>query len=304
MKVSVLMATYNGEKYIEEQLASLIKQERMFDELIIIDDNSSDETVNIVEKFKNVNHDINCKLIVNSENTGWKKNFMNGLKLCTGDVIFTCDQDDIWFPLKIKEMVDILEKRDEIILLASNYERFEQCKNKVKTTFMRNDGSIEKHPFDKKFLFIKRPGCVYAFRREIIKYIDEYTFDDYPHDAFLWRTAALLDGLYIYNRMTIRYRRHACTATGRERKTLNSKQETMIYYKNALDLIEKFADKKVKHESDKILIIKNCKKWCELRMKIVQKRSIIAWLQNVRYVQFYYNLKSYIADLYMIIRGY
>jgi len=89
-KISIALCSYNGEKYIKEQLLSILKQTREPDEIIIVDDNSFDNTVAIInevlEGFK-----IRWELIINPQNLGVTKNFEKAISLCKGDIIFTCD---------------------------------------------------------------------------------------------------------------------------------------------------------------------------------------------------------------------
>ncbi|MCI8527550.1 MAG: glycosyltransferase [Lachnospiraceae bacterium] len=121
MKVSVLLCTYNGEKYVEEQLKSLLWQTHMPDEVIIIDDLSTDNTVGAVKNFilENLLSE-KWKLIVNEENKGWKRNFMEGIRLTKGDILFFCDQDDVWFQNKVELMYDFLEQHPEVKIAATD----------------------------------------------------------------------------------------------------------------------------------------------------------------------------------------
>lgn len=301
--VSVLMATYNGEKYIEEQLESLRQQEQKIDEVIIIDDDSTDETAKIVTDFIKRYTLSGWRLIKNDSNRGWKNNFMNGLQQCTGDYIFTCDQDDIWEPFKIKEMSAILDEKEEILLLASNYKAFYQKDGKtVKETMMPDTGEIYHYPLDEQVLFVKRPGCVYAIRKRVVDYIKEYAFDNYPHDAFVWRVAMLLDGLYIYNRMTIRYRRHEQTATGRDKKTGIYKLNSLTYYQKVLKSMIRFVNSEtdVQEKEEKLKYIKAAEQWCVYREKALKNADVIAWLKLMKYHKYYYNKKSWFADFLML----
>ena len=124
MKISVVLSSYNGEKYIEEQLNSLYFQILKPDEILIIDDCSTDNTVNIIENFIKKNNLDNWILIKNDKNLGWKKNFIEGFKKATGNLIFPCDQDDIWHREKIQKMTQIMMQRKEILLIVSNYTSF------------------------------------------------------------------------------------------------------------------------------------------------------------------------------------
>jgi len=96
--VSVCIATYNGEKYIKEQLDSILCQLSEDDEVIISDDGSTDATLEIINSIR----DDRIKLFINEENFGYTRNFEKALNLVKGDIIFLSDQDDIWCPNKVK----------------------------------------------------------------------------------------------------------------------------------------------------------------------------------------------------------
>ena len=122
MKTSLILSTYNGEKYIEEQLESLYLQTRKLDDVLILDDKSTDRTVELIKKFIEDRRLTNWNLKVNEYNQGWKKNFWNGIRQTKGDIVFLCDQDDIWDINKIEIMTKVLESNSKIQLLTSSYE--------------------------------------------------------------------------------------------------------------------------------------------------------------------------------------
>ena len=95
-KISVCIATFNGEKYISSQLDSILNQVVPVHEIIISDDMSTDNTIEII---KNCNNPI-IKIFINKERLGVAKNFENAIKHANGDFIFLCDQDDIWLKNK------------------------------------------------------------------------------------------------------------------------------------------------------------------------------------------------------------
>jgi len=100
MKISVALCTYNGAKYIEEQLNSILKQTLLPDEIVICDDSSTDDTV-FVTRQALAKYTGELVLRVNPRNIGYKKNFVNAMSLCTGEIIFLSDQDDVWEKNKI-----------------------------------------------------------------------------------------------------------------------------------------------------------------------------------------------------------
>ena len=100
MKISVAMCTYDGERFLREQLASIAAQERAPDELVVCDDRSRDRSVEIVEEFAR-RAPFPVRLHVNEENLGSTKNFERAVGLCAGELIALSDQDDVWLPSKL-----------------------------------------------------------------------------------------------------------------------------------------------------------------------------------------------------------
>jgi glycosyltransferase involved in cell wall biosynthesis len=108
MKISIALAAYNGSAHIAEQLESFLAQTRQPDELVIVDDCSSDGTVGIVEVFAEV-APFPVEILVNDKNIGYAQNFGVALSRCSGDLVFLSDQDDVWFPDKIETIIRHLE---------------------------------------------------------------------------------------------------------------------------------------------------------------------------------------------------
>ena len=110
-KVAILMSTYNGEKYIKEQIDSLLSQDYKDIKIYIRDDGSKDETVNIVKKYQESNDNI---ILIEGKNLGFMGSFFELLRLSDGcDYYAYCDQDDVWMEDKIQRAVKFLEKTDE-----------------------------------------------------------------------------------------------------------------------------------------------------------------------------------------------
>ena len=106
MKLSIVMTTYNGMEYIKDQLDSIANQKRKADEVLIYDDGSNDGTIEFIENYINNNGLNNTwKLIVNEENKGWRRNFVEGIWSSIGDLVFPCDQDDIWHENKLEKIL-------------------------------------------------------------------------------------------------------------------------------------------------------------------------------------------------------
>ncbi len=101
--VSVVIATYNGEVFLKQQLDSIINQTYKHLEIIIVDDCSTDNTTALVKEYQQ--HNSNIKLFINEKNLGYVKNFEKGMLLASGEFIAPCDQDDIWCDDKIATLI-------------------------------------------------------------------------------------------------------------------------------------------------------------------------------------------------------
>src|SRR5262249_18454629 len=99
-RLSVALCTYHGASYVDAQVASLTRQTRLPDELIVCDDLSTDDTVSILERFARA-APFPVRIHVNEQTLRSTKNFEQAISLCSGDVIFLCDQDDVWEPEKL-----------------------------------------------------------------------------------------------------------------------------------------------------------------------------------------------------------
>lgn len=230
MKVSVAMTTYNGEKYIEQQLLSLFHQTRKIDEVIIMDDQSSDGTEKIVRAFIEANHLTHWSFSVNETNVGFVQNFLNCIEATSGDLIFLCDQDDIWEPQKIEWMSGLMEERKEITVLNSAVRLVDKEGKAIVFTEKKGmtNGNIlhrviqpdEIVKFD--FLYLAcdniSPGCTMGFTKQIKEQIGAYRAlcieSNFPHDWAINMLAAASDGTYYWNRPCIRYRIHENNTIG------------------------------------------------------------------------------------------
>ena len=120
MRIAVAMALYNGKAYIEQQLDSLLNQTVLPDQIVICDDGSTDGSLEFVTSYAaNHPHGERICLAQNAKNLGYTQNFYRAVSLCRADLIFLCDQDDIWRSDKIEEMRDAFAANDSIDLIAS-----------------------------------------------------------------------------------------------------------------------------------------------------------------------------------------
>src|ERR1051326_9204347 len=121
MNLSIALCTYNGAVYLKEQLESIAAQTRRPDELVISDDQSTDNTLRVIEEFAPT-AGFPVRLSVNESNLGTPKNFEKAISLCRGDVIVLSDQDDVWHPDKLESVERVFESKPQLSLVFSNAE--------------------------------------------------------------------------------------------------------------------------------------------------------------------------------------
>lgn len=122
LRVSVAMATYNGEKYIEEQLLSICRQTRRPDEIVISDDGSKDATLEVIARVAASENAKGIDFVILTDNPrrGIGGNFEWAIKHTTGDLIFLCDQDDVWLPEKICRVGNVFNQYPNACLVCHN----------------------------------------------------------------------------------------------------------------------------------------------------------------------------------------
>lgn len=122
MRLSIALCSYNGERFIAEQLDSFLAQQRLPDQIIICDDGSSDRTVAICQAFaeRAAPLGVVVQVHVNRHNLGYVRNFERALSLCDGDLIFLSDQDDVWHPEKLMRYEQRFEAEPDLLLLHSD----------------------------------------------------------------------------------------------------------------------------------------------------------------------------------------
>lgn len=217
--VTILMATYNGEQYILEQLESLRKQDYRNWKLIIGDDNSKDRTLEIISKFQQ-----DCpnqiEVIRNNPPTGSAmKNFMSLLKKADTPYIMFCDQDDVWEPHKIRvtlECMKQLEKKQDIpILVHSDLAVFSE-KGVISESFFAYQNLPTKSSLHSLIIQNSVTGCTMMINRCLQERMMEV--DDYKnvimHDYWAALIAAVYGKIGFVENHTMYYRQHNHNSVG------------------------------------------------------------------------------------------
>ena len=165
LRTSVVISTYNGERFIIEQLESIRKQTVLVDEVIISDDGSNDNTVGVINEYlRTYGLNENWSISVNRKNKGWIQNFHDLLYMAHNDIVFLCDQDDIWFSDKVEKMLNVMEHNKAIKCLAASFEPYFMDGEKINLPNfykiqMLNDGILQKIQLTPKTVHLMAEGC-------------------------------------------------------------------------------------------------------------------------------------------------
>jgi glycosyltransferase involved in cell wall biosynthesis len=238
MRVSVCLASYNGEKYIKKQIESIINQLTSDDELIISDDGSMDDTLSIINGF----NDSRIKVVTNPFHCKDRKsflerfrsatkNFENALKNASGDFIFLSDQDDIWTDNKVEITLNYLRKHD---LVISDYILVDENDNTI-------SGINYKRKKTKGFIsnLIATPyiGCGMAFSKKILINSLPFPKNLFAHDMWIGFVAQFSGKVVFIDHKLFYHRRHGQNSSYSFEKSKNSLFFKISYRLNFLFLI-------------------------------------------------------------------
>jgi glycosyltransferase involved in cell wall biosynthesis len=129
-RLSVAMCTYNGARFLREQLESIAAQTRLPDELVVCDDKSADECVEITRSFAD-HAPFQVRLEINEKNLGSTKNFEKAIGLCEGDIIALADQDDVWKPQKLSKLCLVFQENPRAGYAFSNAEVIDELGSRL-----------------------------------------------------------------------------------------------------------------------------------------------------------------------------
>ena len=307
MEAVVILPAYNGAETIEQQMESLYRQTWPI-RVIIRDDCSTDNTVQIVDDFIRSHHLNSWTLIRNEENAGWKRNFFEGMRTCGGDVIFPCDQDDYWHPDKVEKMMKTMEQQKEIMLLSCDLNivyRGNAIRAKVyHQNKEEREQLVTKYQFTDQFFRNPRPGCSYAVRRDFFDSVQELWQDNYLYDEFLWLMAAMQDGAYFYNDQLIDYIRSESSVSDIRYKDIEMQKQNLRYIQDTLQGMKRFAEE----YPEKVPNVYRGKitaalQWVQRRKKLMETRNPLLWLAMFRDWKYYNSKKNCLSDLYLVLFG-
>lgn len=221
------MATYNGGKYIKEQVSSILSQLSCHDELIVSDDGSSDDTVSILQSF-----DDDRIQILEGPRCGLTYNFENAIRHARGEYIFLSDQDDVWEPQKVERMLVALAEADLAVSDA-----WIADENALSTGRSLYDLSTPHSGFFRTVYHSSYIGCCMAFRKSILKKLLPFPPHIVMHDYWIGQIADMYYKTTFIPDKLLCYRRHGANTsaltTGKSPLSLRQKvtyRFWIVYY--------------------------------------------------------------------------
>jgi glycosyltransferase involved in cell wall biosynthesis len=243
--IEVIICTYNGEDFIEDQLISILNQNVTPDLISIYDDLSQDNTINIIESIKQKSN-IDINITINKEQKGYRRNFLEAILKSESKFIFLSDQDDVWINTKIEIMSSNL-RNSNVDAICSNSWITREDISQVQTTFFSqkkiNISKFNKNPF----LALMRTNsvsgsCLCFVNSTKLKRLLTTYFVEFEHDYQLGMIFSLIGRILLINDKLIYYRQHENNSLGIQSYSITDKFKKILF--NKLDknlIIEKIA---------------------------------------------------------------
>lgn len=225
-RVSICMATYNGERFLQEQLDSIMNQLHCDDEVIVSDDASNDNTRSVVLSYK----DRRLRLIANSSTRGHVENFEIAMSHATGRFIALSDQDDIWVEHRLEHMLNLMKEQPELSLVIGDFVEFNEAGE------IHSLPSIGPPPknglFQLSRVFLGRAkyfGCTFLFRRELMRFIVPIPRQIESHDIWIAMNACIHGRVGHLQEVTL-FRRVHDRNVSQQRRALPQILRSRMYY--------------------------------------------------------------------------
>ena len=218
--ISVCMATYNGEKYLKEQVDSILPQLGLEDELIVSDDGSKDGTIDILTSYKDKRIHVYAHTFQGEKECIGdvvSANFEQAISLAKGDYIFLSDQDDIWIEGKVEKMVKALQKYE--VAVSNAWMLTDDNINNCHELLYERRNPLRNYLLKRG----KYYGCCMAFRASALKYVLPFPKPMPLHDTWLGLLPEIVGGATFINEPLIYYRRHSSNVSRHAHNSLSFK---------------------------------------------------------------------------------
>ncbi len=198
-RISVCMATYNGEKFIRDQIRSILSQLSRKDELVVSDDGSQDSTLTIIQGLA----DQRMRIVTNPHPKGVVCNFENALHAACGRYIFLADQDDIWHPAKVSTLLPLLERYDLIVSDCVLIDENGGVTHPSYFSLRRSGSGICKNVLANSYM-----GACMAFNRRVLEKALPFPKNIPMHDWWIGLIGDMFGKTCFYRDALVYYRRH------------------------------------------------------------------------------------------------
>lgn len=231
--ISVALCTYNGERYIREQILSILDQAMRVDEIVICDDGSKDNTLTEIKEIA-ITTDVQIRVFLNEESLGVKGNFKKAIELCNGDYVFLSDQDDYWLPNKVETiMAWFTEHPSKSVVFTDAYLVDENRKcYEGRTQFqgvgfrkLQQEMVLKGHGLEVFMMANRATGATMAFRKASVE-LRENDWGAMLHDEYIAVKALLKDELGVILEPLIEYRQHNGQQVG---SSISDKEIESVY---------------------------------------------------------------------------
>lgn len=269
---SVVMSTYNGICYLNQQLDSLRSQSVLPNEVIIRDDNSSDDTVTLVHDYIE-KYGLNWKLVVEGRNKGYYRSFVDLAYLARSDLVFFCDQDDIWETDKIEVFLDFFETHTDALAVSCNIKCIDKENIPAGNHEYFNVSTVSSIGLGSILYTSNILGCTLGFKRSLLQMIDRANLKAVQgsHDTLISMLAASKNGLYKIPYVGVNYRIHGNNTS---MKNDSSRKEQIIktynYYNDLVEAIVPVCD----GEKKSLQILKDVLVLQKHRLQFLDEKNI------------------------------
>lgn len=211
-RVHIVLATYNGERFLREQMDSVLAQTYENITVEVCDDSSTDGTAAIVREYEA--QDERVKLHLNPYNLGYVKNFLEGVKRCTAPYVMLCDQDDIWQKDKVEKTLLAMQQAEKKrtgkpVLVFTDAVNFDS-ETGEELGFFHETSHLDVKKVDTAHLFMENKciGCTMMMNRVILPYLEELPEEIRVHDWWLALICSHFGTIEYVPQATLRYRQH------------------------------------------------------------------------------------------------
>jgi glycosyltransferase involved in cell wall biosynthesis len=228
MRISIAMTTYQGARFLPEQLESFAAQERLPDEVVVSDDGSIDRTLDIVRSFAD-RMPFEVRININEQRLGYARNFDRALSLCTGDIIFFSDQDDIWLPAKLKTVSEAFEEKGAANTVLIMNDAAITSSNGTETGKTKLGQTLALGLDERQF----GTGCCMAIRKSFVPLVSPIPSIFQAHDTWINCLALALGSKQVLPVVLQLYRRHETNASAHltsSSKTLSPADLFLAYH--------------------------------------------------------------------------